>query len=525
MKSFREFVNHKSILNEEGKDKGDWKKEYVKMEKGFTPPANLRSVVQAFLDSGDIELTNDVSKSVTLPKKTLYLVGGPVRDFLANRKIKDHDLATSATPEQIALILHNAGFKVPKKSDEKGDWSPDFDRTARTDKKGNKVTRSEMKLSFKPDLQKNDDDKIWYLKGRDSTGKPFVIGAVVNGEEFDIATFRKDAKTVNGQSEVDFVDNPVDDAARRDFTINAMYIELGKADGENSKLYDPTRKGYHDVHSGRVRAVGKADERFEEDKLRVMRAIRMHCKFGKGPMDEEIKRAIPRFRDLDGVALERVREEFLKGLEDESIDARKYLSVYASTGLLSKVLPGVALNLDVPTQLRNKKDKFLALAWILQDNSMEKVAQVLSSMRTVGDKTLNTGWSDQERSVVMYLLKLKEFDADNLDELLRGKKIIGITKDQIKKWVHMFDAVDGSTVKSLRPNWAKRVRTFADFQPDASKLVTWFSRDSEGRAKQEVHPELAHLSDAPPHFRGSIIKDANKKRLRQMFDDALRGNE
>jgi hypothetical protein len=89
----------------------------------------------------------------------------------------------------------------------------------------------------------------------------------------------------------------------------------------------------------------------------------------------------------------------------------------------------------------------------------------------------------------------------------------------------MFDAVDGSSVKSLRPNWARRVRTFADFQPDTSKLTTWFSRGADGKPTGEVHPDVAHMSDAAVQFRGSILKDINKKKLRDMFDDTLRGTE
>jgi tRNA nucleotidyltransferase/poly(A) polymerase len=518
MKSFGEFVSEKrSLLKEAEKSKNDWRKEYVKLEKGFVPPSNMKPVVQAFLDSGSISLTNDTSSKVTLPKKSLFLVGGPVRDFLMGKQPKDMDLATNATPEQIALILHSAGFKVPG-----GEGGADYDRSGKVGKEGQRF--KEMKLSFTPEIAGNEDKKIWYLKGRDASqeGKPFVIGAVVNGEEFDIATFRKDAKTVNGQSEVDFVDNPNEDAARRDLTMNAMYIELNKADGENSKLYDPTKRGYHDIHSSRVRTVGKAEERFGEDKLRVMRAIRFHCKFGKNqPLDPEIKEAIPKFLDLEGVALERVREEFLKGLEDQEIDPKKYLSFYSSTGLIRKVFPGVLLNINVPTQLRDKKDKFLAIAWILQDNPIEKVEAVLSSSRMQSGKEVNTGWSNQEKGVIAYLLRLKEFDTDNLDELLNRKKILGITKDQIKKWVDLFDVVDGGSVRSARPNWSKRVRSFADFNPDPTKLVSWFARDDRGNPTQEVHPEIKmkNLAEVPPHFRGSVIKDINKKKLKQMFDD------
>lgn len=520
MKSFSQFIQEKNEVFSEASEKGknDWKKEYVKLEKGFTPPANMRPIIQAFNNSGSIELTNDISSKVTMPKKSLFLVGGPVRDFLMGRKPKDFDLATNATPEQIALILHNAGFKV----DHDGEGNPDYDKTGKTDREGKRI--KEMRLSFKPSIASKDDNKKWYLKGRDASqeGRPFVIGAVVNGEEFDIATFRKDAKTINGQSEVDFVDNPHEDAERRDLTINAMYIELTKDDGENNKLYDPTKQGYHDVHNNRIRTVGKAEDRFNEDKLRVMRAIRFYCKFGKNTeIDKDIEKAIPKFLDLEGVALERIRDEFIKGLEDPEIDPKKYILTYAKFGLLNKVLPGVSLNTSVPVQLRDKKDKYLALAWILQDNPLEKVSEVLGRSRKIAGEERQTGWSNQERDTVLYLLRLKEFDMDQLDDLLSKKKILGVTKDQIKKWVELFDVVDGKQVKSSRPTWARRLKAFADFSPDPTKLVSWFSKDDQGVPTKEVHPEIRqmNMADVAPSFRGSVIRDINRKKLRQMFDD------
>lgn len=494
MRSFKQFVEQR----EEGeKVNKDWRKEYINLPKGFVPPKNMAPIVQAFLDSGSIELTKDTSSSVTMPKKSLFLVGGPVRDFLLNpsKRSKDYDLATNATPEQIALILHSAGFGMENPSD-----------------------AEQMDLSFKPEPKEG--NKSWFLKGRDrgGEGKPFVIGAVVNGEVFDIATFRKDGTTVNGSSDVDFVDNPHDDAERRDLTINSMYIELTKPDGENKKLYDPTRQGYHDVFSGTVRTVGNAEKRFGEDKIRVMRAIRFHCKFGKSkPMDKGMQEAIPKFADLEGVSLERVREEFLKGLEDPDVDPRKYLSLYQRFGLLSKVFPGVKVRMEVPPQLRDKKDRFTALAWMLQDNPSERVEHVLSAVRD----GVNTGWSNQERSLVNYLLSLKEFDPDRLSDFLKGRRSLGVTKDQIKKWVDMFDVVDGGSVKSPRPTWSKSVRRFAEFEPDPTRLVGWNAKDNDGKETGEVHPEIVsrRLADVPRHMRGSVLKDINREKLRGMFDE------
>lgn len=504
MKSFKQFVEQKQQTPNK-----EWKSEYINLSKGFIPPKNMAPIIQAFLDSGNIELTNDISNSVTMPKKSLFLVGGPVRDFLINpsKRSKDYDLATNATPEQIALILHNAGFKVPSKFNrETKKLEADYDRSGKSNENDTAKIK-EMNISFKPELQNSSNDKIWFLKGRDSSGerKPFVIGAVVNGEVFEIATFRKDEKTINGQSEVDFVDNPKEDAERRDLTINAMYIELTKPDGENKKLYDPTKKGYHDVYSGTVRTVGEPSKRFEEDKIRVMRAIRFHCKFGNSQkMDKEMEKQIPNFSNLEGVAMERIREEFLKGLDDPEVDPKKYIFFYRKFGLLSKVFPGLNTRTDVPSQLRNKKDRFIALAWILQDNPISKINSVLGRF-----------WSKKEKATISYLISLREFNIDDIEEFLKQKRIYGITKDQIIKWVDMFDVVEGGSIKSTKPSWSKKIRRFADFEPDRSKLVKWYSDET----KQEIHPEILSrkIEDIPIHFRGSAIKDINRKKLKDMF--------
>lgn len=502
-------------LNEESQKKGEeknWRQEFINLEPGFKPHSNMRSIIQAFLDSGSIELTNDISKKVTMPKKSLYLVGGAVRDIIRGDRPKDFDMATNATPEQIALILHNAGFKAPGVANAEGEMKPDYDRSGKHDSK-DRAKAKEMDLSFKPEVAKEGDTKIWYLKGRDASqgNKPFVIGAVVNGEEFEIATFRKDAKTVHGQSEVHFVDNPLEDAERRDFTMNAMYIELSKSDGENKRLYDPTKKGYSDANEGRIRAVGNPEKRFEEDALRVLRAVRFHSKYGSDKtIDPELAQAIPKFSKLEGIALERIREEFLKGIDDKNIDPTKYIKAYARFGLLPRVLPGVQLRTDVPSSMKNKRDRFLALAWIMQDNPIDNIRHVLRSQK----------WSNQEIEIISYLLRLKEFDADDLERLLASRKTLGVTKDQIKRWVELFDVVDGDSVKSPRPTWSRNLRSFADFEPDHRQLVSWFAKDAQGNSTGEVHPEIAKrgFANVDAAMRGSILKDINRERLRGMFD-------
>jgi tRNA nucleotidyltransferase/poly(A) polymerase len=469
----------------------EWRKSFIKLEKGFVPPSKMAPIVEAFLKSGEIKLTNDISKPVTMPKKTLFLVGGPVRDFLLNKTIKDYDLATNATPEQIAHILSNSGFKMAD------------DRSGKSGKP--------MDLGFKPEYAQRGDKKYWFIKGRDASqdGKAFVISAVVDGEEFEIATFRKDAKVVDGNASVDFVDNPIEDASRRDLTINSLYIELSKPDGENDKLYDPTGKGYHDVRNSVVRTVGKASDRFEEDKLRILRAIRFHCRFGGGlRMDKDIEASIPKFAHMDGVALERIKDEFVKGLLHPDVDVTKYITIYKRTGLLNKVFPGV--NIDpvnsVPAEFSGKKDKPLALAWLLQHNDISKVEQVLSPSRSTNGESKQTGWTIEEKRTVLFLLKLKDFDPNKIHEFLRMRHGLLLTDQQIRDWVEMFK----SGGKHSQPVWAKHMIAFSQYKPSAKwEDIVNAGKDNCSNCNGSGCP-LCTGGKVKPEMRSSLIATLEK---------------
>lgn len=494
IKSFKDYLNFREENDNDGESNKDWRKSFIQLQKGFIPPPKLQPIIEAFLKSGEIELSPDTTKSPTMPKKSLFLVGGPVRDFLTGRSIKDYDLATNATPEQTAHILSNAGFKMAG------------DRSGKNGKP--------LNLAFSPVEAESGDKKYWYVKGRDASqdNKAFVIGAVVDGEEFDIATFRKDAKVTDGNAEVEFTDNPNGDASRRDLTINSLYIELTKADGENKKLYDPTGHGFHDVKNKTVRTVGKAEDRFHEDKLRVLRAIRFHSKFGSGEkMDSEIESAIPKFKNLEGVSLERIRDEFLKGLTAPDVDLKRYVAIYKRTGLLGKVFPDV--NFDppnsIPLEVSDQKDKPLALAWLLQHNPVDKVAQTLSPTRRIGFEEKPTGWTVQEKRAVIFLLKLKEFNPENLADFMRQREGTGLTNQQIRNWVEMFKI--SGTNRHRRPWWANHVNAFADHQ----RSVGWNDAILAGKDKcPNCHgvgcEECKGTGQLPVEKRSQIIGDMEK---------------
>jgi tRNA nucleotidyltransferase/poly(A) polymerase len=353
-----------------------------------TKHPNLRVLVKAFLESPQVSYPGpdgaskmrimDKSKGETEPKlgkKGLYLVGGAVRDHLLGKTPKDYDLATDAHPDEIKLILKNAGFVA-------------------TDPQTSTGTKDKDKSTLPPPGNKS---KVYYVKGTDRSPekKEFVIGARVNGEEFEIATFRKDAKSDGRKVAVEF-SGLDDDAARRDFTINSMYIPLTTADGPNSKLIDP-HGGVHHLRSKEIHWIGNAKDRLEEDQLRALRFIRQVQSHGQNTkVTDEIKQAFDDIKELPAVSRERIRDEFLKGLTHRDVDVVKYVKMFKDLGMLATVFPDLQFKLDVPEDYSEKKEPRLAVAWLLRNNSPNKVREVLKG----------TAWQSKEVEHIVHLIEL-----------------------------------------------------------------------------------------------------------------------
>lgn len=191
------------------------------------------------------------------PGAELSLVGGLVRDLLLEAPIgHDLDFATNVTPRQTERALKTAGGKV-----------------------------------F-------------------TIGEKFgTIGAVFGEMLVEITTYRAEAYTPGSRKpEVEFGRNLVDDLSRRDFTINAMAVDV-----QSGALTDPF-DGQADLEHGLVRAVGVAAERFREDPLRLLRAVRFASRLGFG-IDGETQRAIVQAAsELASISRERVRDELQKTL-------------------------------------------------------------------------------------------------------------------------------------------------------------------------------------------------------------------
>ena len=159
-----------------------------------------------------------------------------------------------------------------------------------------------------------------------------TVTAVAGHHVFEVTSLRRDIDTDGRHATIAFTDDWAEDAARRDFTINALYAT---ADGE---IFDYDT-GVEDLIAGRVRFIGDAAMRIAEDHLRILRLFRFHAWYGKGDIDEPGLRASAAAKDkLATLSAERVAKEMLRLLE--ALRPAPVLRIMAATGILSLVLPG-----------------------------------------------------------------------------------------------------------------------------------------------------------------------------------------
>ena len=188
-----------------------------------------------------------------------YVVGGSVRDFFLQKPSKDHDIATSASPDELCALFPEA-ITVGK-------------------------AFGVLKIPLREPLPE---------PASKGMGQLFL----------EIATFREDIEYEDHRhpKEVRFA-GALEDASRRDFTINALYY-----DPKISRVYDPTG-GMEDLKAGIVRAIGNPSQRFKEDALRLLRAVRFTSGL-KFALERETAEAIrARARLITHVSSERIRDE------------------------------------------------------------------------------------------------------------------------------------------------------------------------------------------------------------------------
>lgn len=158
-----------------------------------------------------------------------------------------------------------------------------------------------------------------------------TVACVVNKQDFEITTLRQDITTDGRHAEVAFTQDWIEDAKRRDFTVNALYAD------KDGTLYDPL-DGQADLHQGRVRFIGDATTRIEEDYLRILRFFRFFATLAQGEIDKTGLAACSEMKEgLGRLSAERIQNEFLRLLVAPR--APEALRFMAAAGVLPIILP------------------------------------------------------------------------------------------------------------------------------------------------------------------------------------------
>lgn len=187
----------------------------------------------------------------------VYMVGGCVRDSVLGRKPHDYDICTSATPDEI--------------------------------------------------LKAFPDEEIIPTGLQHGT-----VTILINKEPFEVTTYRIDGDYSDNRrpDNVTFTKNLVEDLRRRDFTINAM------AYNPKTGLIDPFN-GMEDIKYKKIRCVGSAEDRFNEDALRILRAIRFEAQLGFAGLPETMFEIERQYERLKNISIERINSEFCKIVASE----------------------------------------------------------------------------------------------------------------------------------------------------------------------------------------------------------------
>lgn len=333
----------------------------------------------------------------------IYLVGGAVRDLLMKKPHKDWDLTTDATPEQILEIFPDGFYE-------------------------NTFGTVGIKLSAFSDQS----------------------SASQISQILEVTTMRKEGEYKDSRrpSEVSWTKEINEDLGRRDFTVNAIAIEL---DSTHPKplIVDPF-SGQEDIGKKIIRCVGNPDTRFQEDALRLMRAVRLATQMGfeiEEKTFESIKQNASLIKNISG---ERTRDELFKILGDKA--AFKGIVTLRETGLLENILPEVTDCFGVVQEGPNHdrvydigEHNFLALNFCPSTDPLVKLAALLhdigkkktyrkdasGNVTFFGHETVGANLSKN----ISERLRLSRKDADRLFRLIR--------------W-HMFTVSEHQTDSAIR---------------------------------------------------------------------------
>ncbi len=319
---------------------------------------------------------------------SLYLVGGAVRDFLLGKANDDFDFTTDATPEEVVALF--PGKTIP-------------------------------------------------------TGiKHGTVTVRFRGQSYEITTFRTDGDYSDGRhpDSVQFVRSLESDLERRDFTINALACSL-----ENGEILD-FHEGIKDLENRTIRAIGRAEKRFEEDALRMMRACRFASKLDFDVEEETFRAIQENAENIVHVSQERIREELFKILQSDH--PAKGLYLLHRSGVMKYILPELEEGVGMRQKGMHRYDVFDHILHAVQasaDMGSPFIVRLAALMHDIG-KPRSMRIRDGEPTFYSHEIVGEKMARKILSRLRCSNDEMELTALLVKE--HMFNYTDEWTDSAVR---------------------------------------------------------------------------
>lgn len=323
-----------------------------------------------------------------------YLVGGCVRDLVIGKKPKDWDVTTNAKPEEITSIFEDSFYNNT------------FGTVG--------VTRETEDPTLK------------------------VV---------EITPYRTDGTYTDYRrpDSVEFGDSLEEDLKRRDFTVNAIAL-----DTESGEVIDPYG-GQKDIKDTALRAVGNPQERFREDALRILRAIRLHAELGFTIEYETEKALIEGVGGLKFISKERIRDEFKRILESK--DPMTAIIYAQKLGVLRYIIPDLERGIGIEQNQAHKYDVYGHLLRTMQhaaDKGWDFDLRLAGLLHDIS-KPETRRWSDDKRDWTFHgheVVGARVAKRILEDLKLPSKQVDKITK--LVRWHMFFSDPDKITLSAVR---------------------------------------------------------------------------
>lgn len=317
----------------------------------------------------------DLHKLFKKNGKELFVVGGAVRDALLGKKPKDFDLATDAFPAEVIEIVTNAGY----------------------------TTTGEVGHQF----------------------GVVIVNVPSDPAGVEVATFREDIGKGRRPDAVEY--STIDkDVLRRDLTINALFYDMG-----TEEVVDLVG-GLDDIKNSKIRTVGVAADRFAEDPLRKLRALRFAGRTGS-KLEKETAEAILTDNSLEGISPERIRDEFKKSVTTAK-SAKKYLEMVSEFKLWNIMFP----SLPVSEKFIDTNNWLIQLTHLFMTNEVDVLKKEMNKAT----------FSNDEISGVVLLKALMSFDPANVFDLHKQFSNSGVDKKVILEFTKI-NRLDSKMIKAF----------------------------------------------------------------------------